>query len=51
MISGILFFLIAWIMGALFKNSGFAAAAIIKAMMLIISGSFGGVLGVNYKRK
>ena len=51
LISGIIFFLVAWIMGALFKNSGFGSAAIIKALMLIIAGSFGGIFGVNYKRK
>ena len=40
-----------WVIGMFFENSGFGIAALIKALMIIISGSFGGILGVNYKRR
>ncbi len=50
--SGIVYFVLVWISGAFFQYSGFGTAAIIKAIMIIISGSFGGIIGVNYiKRK
>lgn len=50
--SGMVFFLTAWIAGAVFENFGFGTAAAIKAAMIIISGSLGGIIGVNYiKRK
>ncbi len=51
-ISGTLFFIIVWVSGALFENLGFGTAALIKALMIMVSGSFGGILGVNFiKRK
>lgn len=50
-LSGILFFVFLWIFGTFFEEPGFGVSAIIKLMMIIISGSFGGILGVNYKRK
>ena len=50
-VSGILFFVIAWAAGALFENSGFGTAAIIKLFMILISSSLGGIFGVNYRRK
>lgn len=51
-ISGIMFFFIAWIAGAIFENSGIGIAAAIKAIMIVIASSFGGIIGVNYiKRK
>ncbi|MBQ6877744.1 MAG: TIGR04086 family membrane protein [Oscillospiraceae bacterium] len=50
-VSGILFFAVAWICGAVFEKAGFGTSAAIKALMIIISGSLGGILGVNYKRK
>lgn len=51
-VSGTVFFIIAWIAGAFFENAGFGTAAIIKAVMMIFSGSLGGIIGVNYiKRK
>lgn len=50
--SGAVFFIIAWAAGAFFENAGFGTAAIIKAAMMIISGSLGGIIGINYiKRK
>lgn len=50
--SGMVFFVIVWIAGAFFENTGFGTAAIIKAAMIIISASLGGIIGVNYiKRK
>lgn len=50
--SGIIFFIIAWIAGAFFESAGFGTAAAIKAVMIVISGSLGGIIGVNYgKRK
>ena len=51
-ISGALFFLIAWICGAVLENSGLGISAAIKSLMMIIASSFGGIIGVNYiKRK
>ena len=50
MISGIIYFIILWLFGAVFEYAGFGTAALIKAAMLIISSSFGGILGVNYKK-
>ena len=51
-ISGALFFLIAWICGAVFENSGFGISAVIKSLMMVIASSLGGIIGVNYiKRK
>ena len=50
-VSGILFFIFTWIMGILFENFGFGTGALIKVLMIIFSSSFGGILGVNYKRK
>ena len=51
-VSGILFFIIAWIFGAVFEYSGFGLSAIIKLAMMVIASSFGGIIGVNYiKRK
>lgn len=47
-VSGILFFTVAWISGAFFDKIGFGTAAIIKAAMMIIAGSLGGIIGVNY---
>lgn len=50
--SGIVYFLLIWIFGALFENSGFGTAAVIKALMIIIAAAFGGIIGVNnIKRK
>ena len=50
--SGTVYFLLVWISGAFFEYSGFGTAALIKAIMIIISGSLGGIIGVNYiKRK
>ena len=50
--SGVIFFIAAWISGAFFDSFGFGTAAIIKATMIIIAGSLGGIIGVNYiKRK
>ena len=51
MISGFLYFIVAWIFGALFENFGFGIAAVIKAAMIIISASLGGIIGVNYIKK
>ncbi len=51
-LSGIIFFLIIWISGTLFENFSFGTGMIIKALMIIIASSFGGIIGVNYiKRK
>ena len=51
-LSGILFFIIAWIFGAVFEYSGFGISAFIKLIMVVIASSFGGIIGVNYiKRK
>lgn len=51
-ISGLLFFIIVWVSGAVLDISGTGTAAIIKALMMIISSSLGGIIGVNYiKRK
>ena len=51
-VSGILFFIIAWILGAVFEYSGFGISAVIKLAMMVIASSFGGIIGVNYvKRK
>ncbi|MBQ7874257.1 MAG: TIGR04086 family membrane protein [Oscillospiraceae bacterium] len=51
-LSGIVFFLIAWAAGGFFGTGGFGTAAIIKAAMIIIASSLGGIIGVNYiKRK
>lgn len=51
-ISGLIFFFIAWIAGAVFESSGIGMAAVIKAVMVVIASSFGGIIGVNYiKRK
>lgn len=50
--SGTVYFLLVYISGAFFEYSGFGTAALIKAIMIIISGSLGGIIGVNYiKRK
>ncbi len=46
-ISGVIFFLIAWIFGGILSIGDFSLAAIIKAIVIIISGAFGGVIGVN----
>lgn len=51
-VSGVIFFLAAWAAGGIFGVSGFGTAAIIKAAMIIIASSLGGIIGVNYiKRK
>ena len=51
-VSGILFYMIAWILGAVFEYSGFGISAVIKLAMMVIASSFGGIIGVNYiKRK
>ena len=51
-ISGLIFFLAAWVAGGIFETGGFGTAAIIKAVMIIIASSLGGIIGVNYiKRK
>lgn len=50
--SGMIFFLTIWATGSFFDNSGLGTAAFIKAVMIIIAGAFGGIIGVNYiKRK
>lgn len=50
-ISGLLFFMIAWFFGAVFENFGVGMAAAIKALMIVISASLGGITGVNYIKK
>ncbi len=50
-VSGILFFVIAWIFGAVFEYSGFGISAIIKLAMMVIASSLGGIIGVNYIRR
>ena len=50
-LSGTLFFVVAWIFGAVFENSGFGTAAIIKFVMIAVAGALGGIVGVNYGRK
>ena len=51
-ISGAAFFLITWAAGGIAGNGGFGTAALIKAVMIIIASSLGGIIGVNYiKRK
>ncbi len=51
-VSGVIFFLAAWAAGGIFGVSGFGTAAVIKAAMIIIASSLGGIIGVNYiKRK
>ena len=50
-VSGALYFIIAWICGAIFENSGFGVSAIIKLAMMVIASSFGGIVGVNFIRK
>ena len=51
-VSGILFFIFLWIIGVFFESSGYGTAALIKSLMIIISSSLGGIVGVNYiKRK
>ncbi len=50
--SGIIFFIIVWLFGTFFEKSGFGISAVIKASMIIISASLGGIIGVNnIKRK
>ncbi len=50
-ISGIIFFLVAWALGGVFEIAGFGISAVIKSAMLIISGAFGGIIGVNYIKR
>ena len=51
-VSGILFYMIAWILGAVFEYSGFGISAIVKLAMMVIASSLGGIFGVNnIKRK
>ena len=50
-LSGTLFFVVAWIFGAVFESSGFGTAAIIKFVMIAVAGALGGIVGVNYGRK
>ena len=50
-ISGLLFFIITWFFGAVFENFGVGMAAAIKALMIVISASLGGIIGVNYIKK
>ncbi|MBR2040759.1 MAG: TIGR04086 family membrane protein [Oscillospiraceae bacterium] len=50
--SGIIFFGIIWIFGGLSGTGAFGIGAAIKAAMIFISSSLGGIIGVNYiKRK
>ena len=51
-ISGLLFFIVAWLSGVVFETSGFGTAVIFKFTMIAVAGSLGGIIGVNYiKRK
>ncbi len=51
-VSGILFFIIAWIFSAVFEYSGFGISAIVKLTMIVLASSLGGIFGVNnIKRK
>ncbi len=50
-VSGIIYFVIVWAAGAFFENYGFGMAALIKAIMIIIAGSLGGIIGVNYNKR
>ncbi len=46
-VSGVIFFLVAWSLGGLLNIGNFGYAALIKAVIIIISGAFGGIIGVN----
>jgi putative membrane protein (TIGR04086 family) len=52
MLSGVIIFAAVWIIGGILSVGGFGISAITKALMIILSGSIGGIIGVNYiKRK
>jgi len=46
-VSGVIFFIVAWALGGLFSVGAFGVPAIIKAAIIVISGAFGGIIGVN----
>ncbi len=50
-VSGIMFFAVIWISGGIFGTGAFGIGMVIKAVMMIISSSFGGIIGVNSNRK
>ncbi len=50
-LSGTIFFAVAWSIGGILGNGGFGLAAVIKAVMIIIASSLGGIIGVNYIKK
>lgn len=51
-LSGMIFFLVTWAAGGIFRTAGFGTAAMIKCAMIVIASSLGGIIGVNYiKRK
>ena len=51
-ISGIIFFAVIWATGGIMGIGDFGTGMIIKAIMVIGTASFGGIIGVNYiKRK
>ena len=52
MISGVIFVLFLWIFGTIFSSGEPGVGIVIKTLLLILAGSLGGIIGVNYiKRK
>ena len=52
LISGVIFVLFLWIFGTIFGSGEPGIGIAIKILLLILAGSFGGIIGVNYiKRK
>ena len=47
-VSGVIFFMVLWIAGGIMGTGDFGTGMIIKALMIIGCGSFGGIIGVNY---
>ena len=52
MISGVIFVLLLWVFGTIFGSEEPGVGIAIKIILMILAGSFGGIIGVNYiKRK
>ena len=51
MLSGVIIFTAVWIIGGILSIGGFGIAAITKALMIALSGSIGGIIGVNYNKR
>ena len=51
-ISGVIFVLLLWVFGTIFGSKEPGVGIAIKIILMILAGSFGGIIGVNYiKRK